>query len=133
MSAQNVATTPKQGKKDVQADTSQHTTLLPPVDIVEDADGIHVTADLPGVSKDGLGVRVDSNTLTIEGEAKFDVPGDLESLYAEIRSVRYQRSFTLSRELDADKIDAELKNGVLNLRIPKREESKPRRIEVKVN
>lgn len=131
MTAKNVATNQEKGKKDLLADTTQRMTLTPPVDIVEDADGISLTADLPGVSKDGLGVRVDSNTLTIEGEAKFDVPAELESLYAEIRSVRYQRSFTLSRELDADKIDAELKNGVLKLRIPKHEKSKPRRIEVK--
>lgn len=133
MTAQNM-TQQGQSRKDVQtADTSRRTTLLPPVDIVEDAEGITLTADLPGVTKEALGVRVDGNTLTLEGEAKFDMPAALESMYAEIRSAHYQRSFTLSRELDTDKINAELKNGVLSLRIPKREESKPRRIEIKVS
>lgn len=132
MSTKNVATQ-KQDKQALQADTAQRTALLPPVDIVEDSEGISLTADLPGVDKEHLGVRVDGNTLMIEGEARYDVPANLESLYAEIRSARYQRSFTLSRELDTDKINAELKDGVLKLRIPKHEASKPRRIEVAVN
>jgi len=128
MTTQNVAT---QAKQDLKTDSARRSTLLPPMDIVEDVEGISLIADLPGVSKDGLGIRVDGNTLTIEGEAELDMPAGLESTYAEIRSVHYQRSFTLSRELDSGKVDAELKHGVLTLRIPKREESKPRRIEVK--
>ena len=99
---------------------------------MEDSNKIQLIADLPGINKEGLGVRVDGNTLTIEGEVKLDLPTQLESTYAEIRSGFYQRSFTLSRELDENKINAELKDGVLTLTIPKREEAKPRRIEVKV-
>lgn len=129
---QNVAVQ-EQKQQDLQKEMLQRSTLVPPVDIVEDDDGIDLSADLPGVDKEHLGVRVDGTTLTIEGEARFNVPGSLESLYAEVRSVRYQRSFTLSRELDTDKIVAELRNGVLKLRIPKRESSKPRRIEVKLS
>lgn len=131
MSSKGIAAQ-KQSEKNVQADKERLTTLTPPVDIVEDAEGISLITDLPGVSKERLGVRVDSETLTIEGEARLDMPNGLESLYAEIRNVHYQRSFTLSRELDPDKISAELKNGVLKLRIPKREESKPRNIKVNV-
>jgi HSP20 family molecular chaperone IbpA len=106
--------------------------LLPPVDIVEDEMGFTLTADLPGVSKDRLGVKVNGNNLLIEGEASTPVPQDMELLYVEIRAPYYRRSFTLSRELDASKIEANLKDGVLKLRIPKAEEAKPRRIEVKV-
>ena len=60
------------------------------------------------------------------------MPEYMEPVYADIRFTRYQRSFTLSRELDTDKIDANLRDGVLTLRIPKREEHKPRKIEVQV-
>ena len=108
------------------------TTLLPPVDIFEDETGFTVMADLPGVSKDQLGVRVTGDSLVIEGTASVPVTGNLELVYGEIQNPRYQRSFTLSRELDPGKIEARLINGVLTLRIPKAEEAKPRRIEVSV-
>jgi len=107
------------------------TALLPPVDVLEDENGITLYADLPGVSKDRLGIKVEGDVLLIEGEASVPVPAGLELTYAEVRAPRYRRSFTLSRELDASAIDASLKDGVLTLRIPKTEEAKPRRIEVK--
>jgi HSP20 family molecular chaperone IbpA len=94
--------------------------------------GITLIADLPGVSKDRLGIKVNGDNLLIEGEATTPVPEGMELLYAEIRAPYYRRSFTLSWELDASKIEANLKDGVLKLRIPKTEEAKPRRIEVKV-
>jgi HSP20 family molecular chaperone IbpA len=108
------------------------TALLPPIDVVEDEMGITLIADLPGVSKDRLGVKVNGDNLQIEGEASTPVPEGMELLYAEIPAPYYRRSFTLSRELDATKIEANLKDGVLKLRIPKAEEAKPRRIEVTV-
>ena len=107
-------------------------TLFPPVDIFEDEAGITLTADLPGVSKDQLGVKVNGDNLLIEGAVSIPAPQGMELLYAEIRGSYYRRSFTLSRELDATKIEANLRDGVLKLRIPKAEEAKPRRIEVKV-
>ncbi|MDB5926232.1 MAG: heat shock protein Hsp20 [Betaproteobacteria bacterium] len=108
------------------------TALLPPIDVVEDEMGITLIADLPGVSKDRLGVKVNGDNLLIEGEASTPVPDGMELLYAEIPAPYYRRSFTLSRELDPSKIEAKLKDGVLELRIPKAEEAKPRRIEVTV-
>jgi HSP20 family protein len=107
-------------------------TLLPPVDIYEDEMGITLTADLPGVSKEHLGVKVNGDNLLIEGEVSVPAPQDMELLYAEILASSYRRSFTLSRELDASKIEANLKDGVLKLRIPKAEEARPRKIEIKV-
>lgn len=107
-------------------------TLLPPVDIVEDSEGITVKADLPGVSKERLQVHVENDTLIIEGETALQSPEGMQPVYAEIRSPVYRRSFTLSRELDVDKIDASMKNGVLTLRIGKTEAARPRRIDVQV-
>ena len=106
--------------------------LLPPVDIYEDESGITLTADLPGVSKERLGVKVNGDNLLIDGDVSVPAPQDMELLYAEIIASSYRRSFTLSRELDASKIEANLKDGVLKLRIPKAEEARPRKIEIKV-
>ena len=108
----------------------QEPALLPAVDIFENASGITVQADMPGVSRDRLEVHVDSDNLTIEGRAEIPMPEGMDAMYADIRSTRYQRSFSLSRELDTERIEAGLKDGVLTLHIPKREEHRPRRIEV---
>lgn len=105
-------------------------TLIPDVDIYEDAEGIYVQADMPGVSRDRLDIQVNQDVLTVEGEAKIDMPEGMEAMYADIRSTRYRRSFVLSSELDTDKVDARLKDGVLSIHIPKRAEAKPRKIEV---
>lgn len=106
--------------------------LLPPVDIYEDETGFTLTADLPGVSKERLGVKVNGDNLLIEGEVSVPAPQGMELLYAEVLASSYRRSFTLSRELDASKIEAALKDGVLRLRIPKAEDARPRKIEIKV-
>jgi HSP20 family protein len=105
-------------------------TLAPPADVVEDADGVRILLDMPGVSKDRLSVKADNNELVVEGEAEIDMPKGMQAAYAEIRSTRYRRSFTLTRELEADGIEASIKDGVLAIRIPKRAELKPRRIEI---
>ncbi len=106
--------------------------LRPPVNIFEDADGITLEADMPGVAKDRLRVHADRDSLLIEGEMQFVMPEGMEALYADVRATRYSRSFALSRELDAENIDASLKDGVLRLRVPKRAEVRPRKIEVRV-
>jgi HSP20 family protein len=112
------------------ARTEQPATI-PPVDVFENESGITLLADLPGVPKDGLELKVDGETLLIEGSIATPTPQDLQSVYAEIRVPRYRRAFVLSRELDPGKIEANLRDGVLNLRIPKQEHAKPRRIEVR--
>ena len=106
--------------------------LTPAVDIVENDVGITLVADMPGVSRERLAVKVDGDTLTIEGSAQTAVPEKVDILHSEIRNPYFRRSFTLSRELDPTKIEANLKDGVLRLRIPKAEEARPRRIEVSV-
>jgi len=114
----------------VQRQAEQESWLRPAVDIYEDSTGITVKADLPGVSRDRLDVQVDSNNLTIEGQAAIDMPEGMESLYADVNATRFRRSFALSNELEADKISAEMNNGELTLRLPKRAEMQPRKIEI---
>ena len=106
-------------------------TLLPDVDVWEDAAVITLTADLPGVSNKGLSVRVDNDTLLVDGDATLDMPEGMEAVYAEVRTPHFRRSFALSRELDSARIDAKLKDGVLTITIPKAETAKPHRIEVR--
>jgi HSP20 family protein len=106
--------------------------VVPPVDVFEDDSGITLLADLPGVSRDRLGVRVDGENLLIEAVAATVGPQDMQLIYGEAQVPSYRRQFTLSRELDASRIEANLKDGVLRLTIPKLEEAKPRRIEVQV-
>lgn len=106
-------------------------TLFPPVNISEDDVGITLTADLPGVSREALSIRVDGDTLTLEAPIQLALERSLEPVYAELRASRYRRSFTLSRELDTGHIDATLRDGVLTLRLPKLEQARPRRIEVR--
>jgi HSP20 family protein len=105
--------------------------LIPPVDVSEDDAGITLVADLPGASRETLALDVDGDTLTIEAPLSLGEPPELQAVYAEVRSGRYRRSFTLSRELDSSRIEATLKDGVLTLRLPKLEQARPRRIEVR--
>ncbi|MEF8711525.1 MAG: Hsp20/alpha crystallin family protein [Candidatus Accumulibacter propinquus] len=111
--------------------TADEAALLPPVDVVEDASGITLYADLPGVPKEKLNLHVEADTLTIEGEIDLEMPG-VEASHAEVSLPRYRRVFTLSKELDASKVSAEFRNGVLKLAIPKAEHAQPRKVEVKI-
>jgi len=106
--------------------------LRPVVDIFENDHGITMLADLPGVSNDRLNLQVDKDTLKITGDAAIGAAQGMEPLWAEIRSTRYERAFTLSSELDAENITAAMKNGVLTVNIPKRAEVRPRKIQVRV-
>ena len=102
------------------------------MDVIEDATGITLYADLPGVPKDRLNLRVDGETLLIDAEIVLAVPQGMQASHAEVQRTRYRRAFTLSRELDPEKVAAELNHGVLRLRIPKAAHAQPRRIEVQV-
>ena len=104
--------------------------VLPAVDVFEDASGITVLADMPGVPKEQLELKVEGDALLVEGVVQPITPDGLEPIYAEVRVPRYRRSFTLSRELDSSRIEANLKDGVLRLRIPKQAHAQPRRIAV---
>lgn len=118
--------------KKEEAERSETAALLPSVDVIEDAYGITLYADLPGVPKDKLRVHVDADALSIEGDVVLPVADRLEVSHIEIQQPRYQRTFTLGKELDSEKVTAEFKLGVLKLSIPKVEHAKPRKIAVQV-
>lgn len=118
--------------QDQQQQQQQPRHVVPPVDVFENDSSITLLADLPGVAKDQLQVRVDGETLVLEATATTAGPEQLELVYSEAQCPAYRRQFTLSRELDASRIEAQLRDGVLRLTIPKAEEARPRRIQVQV-
>lgn len=122
-----------QGSKVMKESTEQEYVVRPAVDIFEDESGLTVQADMPGVSREQLDVQIDSDSLSIVGKVKIAVPKNMDALYADFRSTRYERNFSLSRELDGDNVEANLKDGILTLRIPKREQFTPRKIEVRTS
>ena len=106
----------------------------PPVDVYETADSIVLKADLPEVSKDDVDISVEGNVLTIRGERQREDEVKEKDFYRRERSYgAFTRSFTLPGTVDADKIEAGFAGGVLTVTLPKREESKPKQIKVKVN
>ncbi|WP_321812375.1 Hsp20/alpha crystallin family protein [Burkholderia sp. BCC1985] len=112
------------------AEAARRPAITPAVDIVEDRQRVTLRADLPGVPRENLDVKVHDNTLTIEADTRIDTPADLRVRHAEVRAPRYVRTFVLSPDLDTSRIDASLRDGVLTLTIPRREEMRPRRIDV---
>jgi HSP20 family molecular chaperone IbpA len=105
-------------------------TMAPRVDVFEDAHGITLRAEMPGVSKDRLNVQADRNGLSIEGDVSIEMPAGMQALYADVQATRFRRTFTLSGELDTDRIEAQLKDGVLTLHLPKIPALKPRRVAI---
>jgi HSP20 family protein len=111
-------------------DAVRRQSMTPNVDIVEDQHKVTLWADLPGVSREKLEVKVHDGSLTIEAESVVPVPTNLQLAHSEVRAPYFSRTFTVSEDFDTSKVEASLKNGVLTLTIPRREESKPRRIEI---
>ena len=103
--------------------------VTPRVDIYENDNELLLLADVPGVAKDGLMINLDKEQLTIEGHLEEASPD--EALGREFTSFDYRRSFAVPVGIDAGKISADLKDGVLSLHLPKSEALKPRQIEVK--
>jgi HSP20 family molecular chaperone IbpA len=130
--AENTVATGSQDKSlpNREGTRSQERYVTPPVDIYENGDGLVVKADLPGVAKENLDVRVENNLLTIRGKPSHIAPG--EAVYREYELVNFFRQFELNERVDQSKISAELQHGVLSLRLPKAEEAKPRKIDVKI-
>ena len=121
------AMTKQQPQSLVQSD--QRATATPPCDIYENDDEVMLVADLPGVAKDGLDIRIDKGELTLVGRRDPAVQGN--HLGLEYQDCDYLRRFTLPAGIDDAKIRAELKNGVLQLHLPKSESLRPRQISVK--
>jgi HSP20 family protein len=131
MAEKTVATSSQQSMTPSREVTrSQEQYVTPPVDIYETQEGLVVKADLPGVVKDSMDIRVENNLLTIHAKAAHAAPGD--PIYREYGLVNFFRQFELNERVDQAKISAELNHGVLTLNLPKAEEAKPRKIDVKV-
>ncbi len=111
---------------------SQERYVTPPVDIYEDSDGLVVKADLPGIARENLDVRVENGLLTIQTKAANAGSSGGSPIYREYELVNFFRQFELSDRVDQQKISADLKHGVLTLKLPRAEEAKPKTIEVKV-
>jgi len=107
---------------------------VPSVDVYETPESIVLKADLPEVKKDEVDISIENNTLTIKGEHKVEKEVTEKNFYRMERSYgSFSRSFTLPPTVAGDKAEASFENGVLTLTLPKREESKPRQIKVKVS
>lgn len=104
--------------------------VSPATDIIEQADGFHIMMDLPGVPPDGLTIDLEENEVTVTGRSSYAPAGNDRRMHAEFDAVEFVRTFTLSDMVDRERIRAVLKNGVLNLFLPKAEAAKPRRIEI---
>lgn len=110
----------------------QKRALAPAVDIFEEKEAIVVQAELPGVRSEDLHITVENDLLTISGERKFDRrEGKGEWHRVESTYGTFTRSFALPKTVAADQIEADLDGGMLTVRLPKRQEAKPRKIEIK--
>jgi HSP20 family protein len=112
-------------------DTNGTTHWAPPADIYETEDELVVALDLPGVDPNMVDIRVENNVLTIRGERQFEEKQNKDNFHRVERSYgAFARSFTLSTFVDADKIRASYKSGVLSINLPKAEAVKPKRIQI---
>ncbi len=105
-------------------------TYVPNVDILETADAIRLWADMPGVGEDAIDVHLDDGVLTIEGRVSLEPYQDLTPAYTEYNVGNFVRRFTISAEIDGERIHGRMTNGVLELELPKSERAKPRRIKI---
>jgi len=112
--------------------TRARKTFVPPVDIFETKDGITLVADMPGVDEKAINITLEKNVLTVTGRVEPEEPEGYSLVYTEYETGDYQRSFTLTDEVDSNRIEASVKNGVLKVSLPKAEKARSRKIEVKV-
>lgn len=106
--------------------------VVPPANIAATGAEYLVEVEMPGVNKEGLEVTVQGNELTIIGRRVADVPQG-ELCYCESTQADFRRTFELGPDVDTSKIAAEMKQGILKLRLPKNERAKPKQIEVRVS
>ena len=106
----------------------------PVVDISENKEGFVVTAELPGLTQDDVHVSLTDNTLTVKGVKKQEKKVEEANYHRLERSYgSFQRTFAISADVEADKIKASFKNGVLTVELPKSEKAKPKEIDIKVS
>lgn len=104
--------------------------VMPPTDILEREEGYHIFMDLPGVTPESLSIDLEQNELTVKGTSNY-APKTDHAMRAEFEALTFERVFTLSDMVDRENIKATVRDGVLDLFLPKAETMKPRRIEIK--
>jgi HSP20 family protein len=108
--------------------------FAPPVDVYEDENTLVLRAELPGVSREAVDIQVDGNVLTLKGERKLEAEPEKRRYHRVERAYgTFVRQFQLPSNVDAARIDAQLSDGILTLTLPKKEELKARKIQVKGN
>jgi len=112
--------------------TQSRPTYIPLTDIYDKKDGLVVVSDMPGVDENSLNIQLEKGVLTITGHVPEQERKGYQLLYSEYDSGDYQRSFSISDEINSEKIDAAIKNGILTLNLPRAEKAKARKIPVKV-
>lgn len=129
---QEVATTRKRELAQGNGEATRAANVYSPTtDIFETKDHVVLVADMPGVPAENVDISLERRVLTIRGRAAINAPQGYRCLHAEYGEGDYERSFAVSEEIDRDKIEAEHKDGVLTLRMPKAETAKTKRITVK--
>jgi len=129
--SREIATKGKQQLAKPQEQTRPGRYYVPEVNIYEFEDSLKLWADMPGVKEKDVSVTLKDGVLTIVGQVATDMYAGLRPMYTEYNVGNYQREFALNEEIDESKIRATLKNGVLELELPKKEKAKPRQIEVR--
>lgn len=104
-------------------------TMTPVVDIYENETEILLYADMPGVAKENISVNIDNGKLSVSGVRRLETAGSAG--WEEFGDVEYLRNFSVPQTIDVAKVNAELKDGVLKLHLPKSEAARPRQIEIK--
>lgn len=122
--AEETAPEPAEGRRDT-------VVYRPRADIRETEGGVLLTLEMPGVGPDDVDIDLDRRVLTIRGRARMTAPEGYRLVYAEYGEGDYERTFTLSEEIDEARIQARMANGVLTLELPRAEAAKPKRISVR--
>lgn len=102
----------------------------PPTNLYDFGDHLEIRAEVPGLDREDLHVKIQGNYLEINGTRKSDAPEGYEAHRVERGATAFSRSFTLPSDVDADKVEARLKNGLLTLKLPKPEAAKPKQITI---
>ena len=108
-------------------------TYLPNVEIRETEDALWLWADMPGVDQSSVEIHLENGVLSIDGTVQTDEYADLTPAYTEYNVGNFRRSFRMSTAIDSQRIEAKMKNGVMELRLPKSEEARPQRIPITVD
>ena len=126
--------TVKEEKKEVQEKAEKTTPLKfysPLTDIMESKEALSIVMDVPGVKKEGVNIQLKDNVLNIEAHIEPALYGEVQPVYSEYNLGHFSRKFSLSNQIDQEKIEAKIANGTLTLTLPKAAEVEPRRIAVR--